>query len=1207
MTFSNRNIKKTENTKPVDIPFLSNAVYEKQKIKSEKYVITKTVPKNKKSSWLWKILKFLFWFIFDICLIGGVALLAWVFYVSSQAPSLDKINSSSFEQSSVLYDNTGEKILYQLVGDYRREVLTSIDDISINMRNAMMAAEDAKFYEHSGVSIRGIIRGARDSLFGKKTGGSTITQQLIKMTVLSDVKKNEKTLTDKIKRKIQEITLARKLEEKYSKDEILLLYLNKSPFRGNIYGIEKASKIFFGKNAKNLTIAESALLAGLPQAPGRYQRNRTSKITLTQSELDELQITSFQDLINRQQSNEIQYGHFVRGIFGTEYTFANGATDYIPGRADYVLFQMYDKKFINQSQFNIATEELKTLEIKDFRDIIKAPHFTFYAQEELHTILKELYELDDTEVDAFIHNEGLKITTTIDLKLNNEVQRIISENGEKAESQGFNIRNAAGLVLDSKTGAILSMIGSRNYHVSEMNGNKFDGEVNVITSRRQPGSTFKPLAYAAAFELKGLAPATVLMDVKTNLSLNKAKPWTPRNYDGTFNGPVSIRQALGQSLNIPAVKAGIIVGITELIEFTQKIGIVYHEDVKRFGPSMALGAPVIKPLDLGATFAMFANNGKKVEPYAIVSIISADGVILYSREKYIAEKAKDEEYIENLQVLSKETAFLITSILSDETGKARPTTWNPSLSLPGRPSAAKTGTSTGVVNGITHPHDVWTIGYTPQRTALVWMGNNRGWKENPKGLLHDKASGLTNAAKPWRDIMIAAHKIDDKTNLEVEEFKKPEGIKKISVSSLTGKIPAKDFPSKLIISDYFNKKFLPSKQDTSFKVVRLEKESKLLPNEFTPETVIQEFTYIEFHSYFPKNPNWEKPVKIWLQNNGLKLANSLEIPNLVPFVPEEYTSLYSKDTKGNAPQISILSPSNMGIVSPPLINVRVDVRAKNNLKEVNLFWDGALVATKTSSPWIFTIPLKNAQIGSLHILEAKVTDSLDYTDITSINVKVGEDRLPPELSILYPQDGEKIEKGSLVQVAVDAIDKNSSVKKINFFLDGILVETKVIRPYQYSWTVNINTGTHILKAVALDAAGNTATESVSVTVTESEVQVVERDIFIGNDDKDSPVSQNTERVLAITSPNAGNEFSNAIPITFSIPTRIRKSGINIAIMARKISGKKQKIFSITGNKIPSNGLVSFSWSPAEKGEYSLYIQITGDSKDFSSKVRIVAQ
>jgi len=294
----------------------------------------------------------------------------------------------------------------------------------------------------------------------------------------------------------------------------------------------------------------------------------------------------------------------------------------------------------------------------------------------------------------------------------------------------------------------------------------------------------------------------------------------------------------------------------------------------------------------------------------------------------------------------------------------------------------------------------------------------------------------------------------------------------------------------------------------------------------------------------------------------------------------------------------------MGIVSPPMINVTVDVRAQNKVKSVNLLWDGTLIATKTSSPWIFTIPLHDAQIGSLHLLEAKVTDSLNYTDITSVNVKVGEDRLPPEITILYPHEGAKIEKNSLVQISADAMDKNSSIKKVQFFIDGTLTETKVIRPYQFSWNANITEGTHTLKAIAFDSAGNTEAQSLQFSVVTSEVEVVKRETFVGENNTNNSA---VERVLAITSPQAGNEFSSAIPITFSIPTRMRNSEFTISVMARKKSGKKQQIFSISGDKIPNNGLASFSWTPSQKGEYAIYLQTKGSSTDFSSKVNIVAK
>ncbi len=1203
MTFSNRNVsdnkpkklfsKKLSKTPSPIIP-MRPSVIEKQVEKQRKRDV-KNNSSKKPSSWgFWRIMKILFWIIFDLCLIAGIVVFGWIIYIVLQAPDLKELNSSSFSQSSVILDNKGERALYKLVGNEDRVVLNSLDDISLYMKNAMLAAEDANFYQHSGISFTGIARAARDSFFGRSTGGSTITQQLIKMVVFAE---GEENLQDKIERKIKEIAMARKLESKYSKDSILLLYLNKAPFRGNIYGIEKAANAFFGKSAKDLSLAESALLAGLPQAPGRYQRVKTSYIKFTEEQMNASKITSYEELIEKQQSGEIA-PVFVRGMFGTDYVFADGVHDYIPGRVDFVLFQMFDKGFISETEYNQAQIDIQTLEIKEIKTKIGAPHFVFYAMEEVEKILKNLYGED---AEKYIHQRGLQITTTLDFKLNNEVQRIISEHGEKAEKAGYKIRNAAGLVLDSKTGAVLSMIGSRNYFAKEMNDHEFDGEVNVITSRRQPGSTFKALVYAAAFDLKGLAPATVLMDVETDLSIVKSQKYIPRNYDGKFNGPVTIRKALGNSLNIPAVKAGIIVGIPQLIKFTDKIGVNYNEDTGRFGPSMALGAAVVRPLDMGAVFAGFANEGKKVEPFAVLKIVDSNGKVLYERD---IEKIKKEAP----QVISPETAFLISDILSDETGKGRPKSWNKFLGMPNRPSAAKTGTSTGKVGKVTHPHDVWTIGYTPQRTALVWMGNNKGWKENPKGMLNDKASGLTNAANPWREIMMAAHK-----DLPVEKFVKPKGVKKISVSALSGKRIPEGFPSSLIVEDYFSVKSLPEKQDTSFKVVRLEESTQLLPNEFTPEKVIKEYTYIEMHSYFPKNEKWEKAVRAWLRANAGKLSANLGISNIIPFVPKEYTDKYSKDTEKNRPKISILSPSNMGIVSPPLVNIEVAVNAPNGVRKIDLLWDGQLVATKASKPWIFTIPLSETKIGSLHVLEAEITDELDYIDNASVNVKVGEDRIPPDLSFIYPLNGSNVERGTLIQVGVDAIDRNSSIKKINFFLDGDLIKTLNSRPYQFSWLANAPKGTYIIKATALDSAGNTATESISITITEEDNAEISQTPSASENssaDEKQNIPQErpqSERVLAIISPSSGEEISGIIPISFGVPVRMRKSGVSISVMARKIGGKKQSIFSIAGSEIPQSGLVNFSWNPDEKGEYSLYLQVVGKTRDFSSKIRVITK
>lgn len=1154
---------------------------------SNKYSRESVNAEPKKSNLFFSILKVLFWISFFGGLIAGSALFGWVYWTMKTGPTLEELHSSGFSQSSVILDASGENVLYELIGNEDRIVLDSLDQVSENMQKAMLAAEDAGFYEHKGFSITGIGRAVRDAILSGRAegGGSTITQQLIKMVVFAE---GEEGMKEKIERKVREIGLARELENKYSKDQILLLYLNKVPFGGSIYGVEKASQVFFEKPASELTIAESALLAGLPQAPGRYQRVKTSYINLDPEQINTLGIKNFSDLMSRE--NEVK-DTFVRGIFGKDWEFSNGSVGYIPGRVDYVLAQMLDKNFITNQEYDTARQELNTLTIKESRVNLQAPHFVFYAQEEAEQILKEtLGEGSEKE----LYQRGYKIITTLDFDLNNTVQEIIAKHGEKAEE--YNIRNTAGMVMDSKTGAILSMIGSRDYFATEISGHDFDGEVNVITSRRQPGSTFKPLVFAGVFEQKGLSPATVLMDIKTNLSLGK-KPYFPRNYAGDFSGPVSIRKALGTSLNIPAVKAGIILGIPELYDFVQKFGISFVEEKERFGPSMALGAPVIKPLEMATAFSVFANQGKKVEAFSVLKIIDGNGKIVYERDiQKIQENAS--------QVISPETAFLITDILSDESGESRPVSWNSYLSLSDRPSAAKTGTSTGKENGVTHPHDVWTVGYTPQRTALVWMGNNKGWEENPKGFLRDDATGLINAGTPWKEIMLASHE-----GLEIESFSRPEGVKKISVSTLSGKRVPSDFPESFITEDYFSVGALPDKEDTSLQIVRLEEVSQKLPNEYTPESAIKEFVYLEFNSYFPENPLWEDPVKEWLSENGAKLSEELGIPNIIPFLPQSYTDLYSQYTLENAPQISILSPSNMGIVSPPRVNIETSVSAPNGVDHVLLSWNGTIVARKTEKPWVFTIPLEESKVGSLHVLEAEVRDKLGYTSNMSVNVKVGEDTLPPDISFLYPSNNTILTTGELVQIGVEAIDRNSSVKKVNLFLDGNLLETFTSRPYQYSWTVEGVPGNHSLQAIALDEAGNTSEKTLSFSIQKSDISPsINPEPLVSEwipDSRDS--SQTQERVLAVLSPSSGEVISGTVPVSFSVPIRMRVPGVQIKVLYRQVGGGKGEVFSISGDKIPPSGVVNLSWSPENIGEYSLYVSGEGDQRDFSSKTRIEVQ
>ncbi len=1141
--------------------------------------------------------KTVFWVLFDIGIVLGIALLIWIFYISSQAPELNEIESSSFSQTSVILDRTGEINLYAVHGEENRKVVP-LKKISKHMQDAILAAEDAGFYEHSGVSFRGLARAGVNTLMGTPTGASTLSQQLIKMVIFS---KGEETMKEKVERKIKEITLTRKLEKKYSKDRILELYLNKSPFGRNAYGIESAAQAYFGKHAIDLTITESAILAGLPQRPSRFSTRLHSYIDLTDEEVDDLGIRDYEDFKRR--GDKIT-NTFRKGLLGDEVYFAGGEKKHIRGRFDFVIDQMLEKGFISLQEHDQALEEVKTIEIKKRRSDIKSPHFVFFAEDEAEKILKE--KLGEEFSEKTLESGGFKIYTSIDYELQEQVQKILREEGVR--NANYNIRNGASLVMNPKTGEILAMAGSRDYYgtyihpktgetlqlsqdemVQEMNkiyaniseeemlkkvkSLELSGNVNVLTSLRQPGSTFKPITYASAFEFKGLSPATVLMDVKTNFG-NSAKKYIPRNYDGKFHGPISIRKSLGNSYNIGAVKAGIIAGLPNVYKLGSAMGIHFSKNIDHYGSSISLGSAEIKPLEMGLAFSSFANNGKKVTPVSILKIENANGDVIY--ESPLNKEAE--------QIMQEETAFLITDILSDASGKARPTSWNRNLTIPGHTLAAKTGTSTvKLKTGKIAPHDAWVIGYSANRVAVVWTGNNKGWDGNRYGALGNNSSGLGNAGPIFKRVMTVAH-----AGLPKTEFSRPAGIKQISVSKLSGKIPPEDFPKELIEKDYFNAGNLPEQSDSTLKIIKLVDSSKKLPNEYTPKKAIKEFVYIELHSFFPDKPNWETPVKEWVEENREKLTESLGVKDIIPYVPEETDDTYGPDSIETAPLITILSPANMGIVAPPTINVEAEISAPNGISSLEYFWNGELIVTKNSAPWTTSVHIGDAKIGTIHTLTARVTDRDLFEGETSIQVKIGEDTTPPEISFVSPLANAHLPAQSLTQIGVDAIDRNSAVKQVEFFLNGEKIKTLYQMPFQFEWEVPEISGKYMIKAIATDKSENTAQDIISFTV-DAAVEIPEN----------SPAQK-----LEISAPTHLSNSAMQTTIAFTVPENLRTAENTLELNVKESHGRRLAIYKISGDKIPASGHISYPYTFPSAGEYQIYVRSKGETPQASQKILI---
>ncbi len=568
-------------------------------------------------------------------LVGSVSIL--LLFATAEIPDVNTVYVDRLPQSTAIYDRTGEILLWEIHGEEKRTI-APFDKISRHAKNATIAIEDDTFYAHRGVRPLAIARALFMDVFtGAKQGGSTITQQVVKNTLLS----SERTIA----RKVKEFVLALKLEQIKSKDDILSLYLNSIPYGSNLYGAEAASKAFFGVSAANLSIAQAAYLAALPKAPTYYS----------------------------------PYGNH---------------RDKLEERKNTIIKRMSDLGFIAPEEYARAKEE-KIIFTPPSRFGIAAPHFVMYVRE----ILAERYGEDAIE------REGLRVITTLDAKLQavgeEMVSRFVPENEKK-----FNASNAGLIAINPKTGDVLAMVGSRDYFDIKREGN-----FNVTLAKRQPGSTFKPFVYATAFK-KGYTPNTVLFDVETQFDARGGEEYTPQNYDHVFRGPVTMREALAQSINVPSVKTLYLAGIADSLKTARAMGIKSLTDPFRYGLTLVLGGGEVSLLELTSAYGVFAHEGIRAEPRAILRIEDSGGNIL---EKATVKKER---------VIDESIARLVNNILSDNQARAPAFSASSPLYFPaseaggsGYEVAAKTGTTND-------SRDAWVIGYTPAIAMGAWAGNN---------------------------------------------------------------------------------------------------------------------------------------------------------------------------------------------------------------------------------------------------------------------------------------------------------------------------------------------------------------------------------------------------------------------------------------------------------------------------------------------------
>ncbi len=593
-------------------------------------------------------------------------------YLYKQLPSPNNLTANeNFPVSTQIFDRSGT-LLYEIYGNENR-IPINIEDLPAYVLQATVAIEDKKFYSHHGLDLTGLVRASlKNFQSGNLQGGSTITQQLVKNALLT----KEKTF----QRKIKEAVLALMTEILYSKKEILEMYLNYISYGGTAVGVEAAANKYFNKSAKDLTLAEASLLAGLPQAPTVYSP------------------------------------------FGSN-------PEKGKNRQKEVLRRMMEDKYITTAEVEAAENEVLNFAIK--KDDIKAPHFVFYIKDLLYAQYGE----------KMVETGGLRVTTTLDLDLQEAAQASLSSEVNKLAN--LKVGNGAALVMKPNSGEILAMIGSKDYF-----NNEADGQVNVTLALRQPGSSIKPIMYATTFAQKTLNPGSMLLDVPTCFKVAGQRDYCPKNYTGGFMGPVTIRQSLGNSLNIPAVKALATIGVETFINQAKLMGINTWTDPANYGLSLTLGGGEVKMIELAETFGVLANQGVRIPLTGILEISNYKGEVL---QKYDPESSKEDlAYLtENdlvnqegvaTRVMDRAPAYLTNHILQDNNARQNAFGTNSQLVIKNKIVSAKTGTTNDL-------KDNWTVGYTPEYLTIVWVGNN-----NSKSMSY-LASGITGAAPIWHDIM----------------------------------------------------------------------------------------------------------------------------------------------------------------------------------------------------------------------------------------------------------------------------------------------------------------------------------------------------------------------------------------------------------------------------------------------------------------------
>ncbi len=940
----------------------------------------------------------------------GSAVSAYAYYAQQlPEPGAIRVAEEDFETTR-LYDRTGRVLLYEIIDPLGGDrTWVELAEIPEELRQATIALEDKTFYQNPGYDAEGIVRALWNNVTGGTVqGGSSITQQLVKNVLIEPSERGRLSYD----RKIRELILAVQISREYDKNQILEWYLNTN-FYGNLaYGVEAAARVYFDKPIGELTLAESAMLAAIPQSPALNP------------------IDNFDEARARQKL---------------------------------VLDLMVEQGYITAEQAEIALNTPLKIQPPEQRFNLLAPHFSIAARKQLEEMLGP----------TLVYRGGLTVYTTLDYDLYLQAEcaarshiarlsgqlptTIIPAAGQSSCTAAqylqplapadhgidHNARNAAVVIMNPRTGEILAMMGSLDYY-----NEAIDGNFNVALAERQPGSAIKPFTYLTAFQ-QGYTPATMTLDVRTAFDVGSNEPYVPENFDRQFHGPQSIRYALANSYNVPAVQVLEWVGIDNLIRTAHVMGVnTLDRGLDQYGLSLTLGGGEVTLLDMTYAYATFANLGemrgrptpqemrrpgfRTLDPTLILRVEDRDGAILW-------EYGQGNTFSNNA-IIEPSLAYLINDILSDDVARRPSVGADSSLQLT-RPAAVKTGTTNDY-------RDNWTIGYTPQMVVGVWVGNtdNSPMIEMP---------AITGAAPIWKAIMEYGH-----ANLPIETWVRPDDVIEMTVCQTSGLLPTRYCPTR---QELFRRGTEPTAYDTVYQPFRINRETGLLATVYTPPDLVEERVF----QILPEE------AADWVREAG------------IPQPPTEYDTIGAPSTLG---PVAIAEPL-------PFAYVRGAVSIRGNASDPNFrlyrldYGEGLNPATWTQIGQDSFTSRYNAELGIWDARNLNGLYSLRLTVVRGDNtlreaiIQVTVDNTPPTIQIISPQSGSTFSLDDEYVTIQPLVADNISMDRVEFYVDDALIATSTIAPFSERWIIS-QPGVHTIQMRAFDAVGNTTvSERLTITVT----------------------------------------------------------------------------------------------------------------------------